>query len=670
MKINWLLPGTVATTAIFMLTSPAQAAKLESWRFDANLNRLEINTEGSVQPQAQLMFNPTRLVIDLPGTDYGRPPFVQPVAGGAVRTVRVGQFDGQTTRIVIELTPGYTLDPKEVKFEGRTASRWMIQLPKPQVEQVAPSSSNNSSNTSSNNSFNIYSVVRPSSNSTANKDTTVNTDSLANKNTVVNTIEGQTQKETIISNAQGLAQIENLRVTGDGLFVRVNGGNPQVETFRSSDNTAINIDIIGAALSPRLSQQNLRVNKYGIKRVEFTQLRTRPGVRMTLWVEKNSPDWQASMSSFGGLVVLPSGDTRNLSRNTSNSLPNSDIPRSINPQNSNVNLPASGSVSTIESVDLTASGTQLLIRGDQPLSAFNGGWDRTSGMFRITIPNARLAAAVRGPNFDATSPVLRVRLQQQDPRTVVVYIQPAGGVQIGRLNQLTSQLLSLELQRSFSPLTPRVGLPPLPRANPRPLPPITNNPLPLPQPLLRPPVPNGRVVVMIDPGHGGKDSGAPGLGGLLEKDVVLPISIRIANILQQNGVQVMLTRNADYFVELQGRVDMADQANASLFVSIHANSVGGGRPDVNGLETYYYDSGSDLARVVHSTILQSIPTLRDRGVRRARFYVLRKSSMPSILVETGYMSGQEDNPRLGSPEYQNRMAEAIANGILLYLRQR
>ncbi|BAY45556.1 cell wall hydrolase/autolysin [Scytonema sp. HK-05] len=663
MKINWLLPGTVATTAIFMVMSPAQAAKLESWRFDANLNRLEINTEGSVQPQAQLIFNPTRLVIDLPGTDYGRPPFVQPVAGGAIRTVRVSQFDGQTTRIVIELTPGYTLDPKEVKFEGRTASRWMVQLPTPQLEQVAPSSSNSS--------FNIYSVVRPGSNSTANKDTVVNTDSVANKNTVVNTIEGQTQKQTIISNAQGLAQIENLRVTGDGLFVRINGGNPQIQTFRSSDNSAINIDIIGAALSPRLAQQNLRVNKYGIKRVEFTQLRTTPGVRMTLWVDKNSPDWQASMSSFGGLVVLPTGDTRKLSRDTrdnSNSLPNSDILTSRNPRNSNLTLPATDSLSTIESVDLTASGTQLLIKGDQPLSA-NGGWDRASGMFRITIPNAKLAGAVRGPNFDASSPVLRVRLQQQDPRTVVVYIQPAGGVQIGQLNQLTGQLLSLELRRSFSPLTPRLGLPPLPRANPRPLPPITNNPLPLPQPLLRPPVPNGRVVIMIDPGHGGKDSGAPGLGGLLEKDVVLPISIKIANILQQKGVQVMLTRNADYFVELQGRVDMADQANANLFVSIHANSVGA-RPDVNGLETYYYDSGLDLARVVHSTILQSIPTLRDRGVRRARFYVLRKSSMPSILVETGYMTGQEDNPRLGSPEYQNRMAEAIANGILLYLRQR
>lgn len=666
MKINWLLPGTVAATAVFMLMSPAQAAKLESWRFDANLNRLEINTDGSVQPQAQLMFNPTRLVIDLPGTDFGRPPFVQPVGGGAIRTVRVGQFDRQTTRIVIEFTPGYTLNPKEVRFEGRTASRWMVQLPTPQLEQGAPSSSNNS--------FNIYSVVRPSSNSTLNKNTIVNTDSIANKNTVVNTSEGVTQKETTMSNPQGLAQIENLRVTGDGLFVRINGGNPQIQTFRSSDNTAINIDIIGAVLSPRLSQQNLRVNKYGIKRVEFTQLRTTPsGVRMTLWVDKNSPDWQASMSSFGGLVVLPNGDTRKLSRDTtdnSNSLPNSDIPRSLNPRNSNLNLPASGSLSAIEAVDLTASGTQLLIKGNQPLSA-NGGWDRASGMFRITIANAQLTGTVRGPNFDASSPVLRVRLQQQDPRTVVVYIQPAAGVQIGRLNQLTSQLLSLELQRSFSPLTPRVGLPPLPRVNPRPLSPgaITNNPLLTPQLQPRPRVPNGRVVITLDPGHGGKDSGAPGLGGLLEKDVVLPIGRTIAGILQQRGIQVVLTRDADYFVELQGRVDIADRANADLFVSVHANSVDN-RPDVNGLETYYYGSGLSLARVVHSTILQSIPTLKDRGVRQARFYVLRKSSMPSILVETGYMTGQEDNPRLGSPEYQNRMAEAIANGILLYLRQR
>jgi N-acetylmuramoyl-L-alanine amidase len=174
---------------------------------------------------------------------------------------------------------------------------------------------------------------------------------------------------------------------------------------------------------------------------------------------------------------------------------------------------------------------------------------------------------------------------------------------------------------------------------------------------------------VIDPGHGGKDSGAPGLGGLLEKDVILPIGKRIAAILEQNGVQAVMTRDADFFVELQGRVDIANRVNANLFVSIHANAVDN-RPDVNGLEVYYYDSGYGLAESVRTTILQDISTIKDRGTRKARFYVLRKNSMPAILVETGYMTGREDNPRLGSPVYQNRMADAIARGILKYLQQR
>jgi N-acetylmuramoyl-L-alanine amidase len=174
--------------------------------------------------------------------------------------------------------------------------------------------------------------------------------------------------------------------------------------------------------------------------------------------------------------------------------------------------------------------------------------------------------------------------------------------------------------------------------------------------------------VIVDPGHGGKDSGAPGIGGLLEKDVILPIGKRVAAILEQNGIKAVMTRDADYFVDLKPRVDLAERVNATLFVSIHANSVDA-RPDVNGLEVYYYDSGYNLAEVVRKSILQSIPTIKDRGTRKARFYVLRKSSMPSILVETGYMTGREDNPRLGSRAYQDQMAEAIARGVLQYLRR-
>ncbi|MEH2387679.1 MAG: N-acetylmuramoyl-L-alanine amidase [Nostoc sp.] len=629
MKLHWLLPSTIGT--IFMLSSPAMAARLESWRFDANQNRLEINTVGAVQPQAQLIFNPTRLVIDLPGTTFGHPQLTQQVGGG-IRSIRVGQFDTDTTRIVVELTPGYTLDPKRVQFVGTTGDRWTVQLPRPEVEKVASSTRS------------AYSVVTPNS-------------------------EPQLGISRVATTTPGAIQLEKLQVTGDGLFIRTSGGNPRIQVIRSRDRANIFMDISGASLSPRLAQQNnIPVNKYGLSRVEFTQLQTQPpGVRLTLRVDKNSPDWQATNSNGSGLVILPSRVVRlPQSSNSNNLLDNQSQPVFL-PNRPSANKPA-----TIESVQLADHGTQLLIRGDQPLSA-TGTWDRSSGLFRVTIPNAKLAKRVTGPTFAANSPILRVRLQPQEPNTVIVLVQAAAGVQIGQPKQIGGQLLSLPIQASRRvvslPGRPPFALPGLPPPNRGPFPDLNN---PNPQPRLQPQrrVTNGRVVVIIDPGHGGKDSGALGLGGAREKDVILPIGKKLGEILQQNGIQVILTRDSDYFVTLPGRVQLAERANADVFVSIHANSAGASRPDVNGLEVYYYDSGLDLARIVRSSILQSIGTLKDRGVRRARFYVLRKSSMPSILVETGYMTGREDMARLRTSAYQNQMAEAIARGVLQYLKRR
>ncbi|MBN3898853.1 MAG: N-acetylmuramoyl-L-alanine amidase [Nostoc sp. NOS(2021)] len=632
MKLHWLLSSTIGT--IFMLSSPAMAAKLESWRFDANQNRLEINTLGDVQPQAQLIFNPTRLVIDLPGTTFGRPQLTQQV-GGAIRSIRVGQFDEQTTRIVVELTPGYSLDPKRVQFLATNGDRWTVQLPTPVAENVPSKNtegqqgevmSRETSPRTSTPTFsprNIYNVVRTGSVNPPN-------------NRMV---------------FARVTQIEKLQVTGDGFFISTSGGNPQIQVNRSNDQKAINIDIAGATLSPNLEQRDLSINRYGVSRIQFTQLQTSPSVvRLTLQVDENSPNWRATTSSVGGFVILPNRGVAQL--------PGGNNPRSIQPANSS---PAS-----IQSVELANNGTQLLIRADQTLSA-TGGWDRTSGLFRITINNAKLAPRVIGPAFNANSPILRVRLQPQESNTVVVLVQPAAGVQIGELNQVGDQLLALELQRSSS-ITPPIALPPLPSLNSGQFPNPTDNPRPISQTRTHSSVPRGKLVVVIDPGHGGKDSGAPGLGGLLEKDVILPIGKRVGAILEQNGVQAVLTRDADFFVELQGRVDIAKRVNATLFVSIHANSVDN-RPDVNGLEVYYYDSGYALAEVVRNTILQDIGTIKNRGTRKARFYVLRKNSIPSILVETGYMTGYEDNPRLGTREYQNRMAEAIARGILKYLHR-
>ncbi|MBD2665212.1 N-acetylmuramoyl-L-alanine amidase [Richelia sinica] len=629
MKLHWLIPGTVGT--IFMLSSPTWAAKLESWRFDSSRNQLEIRTSGAVQPQAQLIFNPTRLVIDLPGIRFDRPQLTQTI-GGAIRAIRIGQFDEQTTRVVVELSPGYVLDPKQIKFIGTTSSRWLVQLPTPEVDTATPTVDDEQPTIDSEST--IASQPTRFRNNTYNMVTT--------------TPVTRPNSPDLAINATGGVQIQNLRVTGDGFFISTSGGNPQLQVNRSDDQQSINVDIIGATLSANLRQRDVSINRYGVNRIQFTQLSSSPpAVRMTLQVDRNSPSWRAISSSAGGFVLLPDRFGRW-------------------GENQSSTLVINNSPATIQAVELGGNGTQLLIRGDQPFSG-SGGWDRKTGLFRITIPNAKLANRVTGPNFGANSPILRVRLQPQAPNSVVVLLQPAAGIQIGELNQVGEKLLALQLQSSGR-YTPPTNFPPLPSANRQlPDPKIETIPSPRPQPRLS--VPKGKVVVVIDPGHGGKDSGAPGLGGLLEKDVVLPIGSRIASILEQNGVQAVLTRDADFFVELQGRVDIANRVNATVFVSVHANSVDG-RPDVNGLEVYYYDSGYGLAEVVRRNILQNIGTLKDRGTRKARFYVLRKNSMPAILVETGYMTGREDNPRLGSREYQNRMAEAIASGILQYLKSR
>jgi len=584
---------------------------------------LDFKTDGAVQPKAQLIFNPMRLVIDLPGTKLERPTVKQEL-GGTIRSIRVGQFDDQTARVVIELSPGYKIDPEKVKFEGATPSQWTVQLPQPERVVVSPPPSVTPQRS--------LSAIVPGS-------------SRPNNNSVV-------------PQTTATVQVENIQVTGDGLFVRTRGGGtPQVKVNRSSDRSTIDIDLVGASLAPQLSKKpTVTVNRYGVSRIQLNQVQNSPPVtRMTMRVDRNGPDWQASVSRFGGLVVLPQG------RSATNTVVNTLT------QNTTTNTPSSSGLATIHAAELTINGAQLLIRASQKVN-YTGGWDRSTGLYRITIPNAQLASNVRGPSLTSNSPVLRVRLQQADPRTVAIWVQPATGIRIGELNQAGQDVLALQLSRANSILLPPANAqtpPPEPQPVPVPVPQATTPPQPATPPA-KPNPPKQRAVVVIDPGHGGKDPGAIGIGGTQEKQVILPISKQIAAILEKEGVKVVMTRDSDYFVDLAPRVAIAERANADVFVSIHANSMGLSRPDINGLETYYFSSGQRLAQIIHRNVLQRV-TIRDRGVRRARFYVLRKSSMPSVLVEVGYMTGREDNPRLRSAAYQTQMAEAIARGILQYL---
>ena len=178
-------------------------------------------------------------------------------------------------------------------------------------------------------------------------------------------------------------------------------------------------------------------------------------------------------------------------------------------------------------------------------------------------------------------------------------------------------------------------------------------------------------VVVIDPGHGGADTGTIGIGGIQESQVTLDISLQVAKFLRQKNIQVVMTRETDIYLDLQPRIDIANNWKGKdkvvAFVSIHGNAINMTRPDVNGLESYYHPNfGDALAKAIHSSILES-GDIRDRGIRTAKFYVLRNSPSPSALIETGFLTGNEDASQLANPEFRSRRAKSIARGILRFL---
>ena len=184
-----------------------------------------------------------------------------------------------------------------------------------------------------------------------------------------------------------------------------------------------------------------------------------------------------------------------------------------------------------------------------------------------------------------------------------------------------------------------------------------------------PNVKQNKFFVVIDPGHGGPDPGAIGIGGIRETDVVLKVSKIVKNLLSEKGVKVRLTRTNDVDLDLPPRVSIANNTDADIFVSIHANASRGKRRDINGLETFYYRGwrGRLLAKRIQKQILRVSPGSPDRGVKQGRFYVIKNTRMPAVLVEIGFLTGRLDARRLEKITHRKRLAYAIAKGILEYL---
>ena len=235
---------------------------------------------------------------------------------------------------------------------------------------------------------------------------------------------------------------------------------------------------------------------------------------------------------------------------------------------------------------------------------------------------------------------------------------------------------------------------------------VPEKPLPKPPASFKP----GKIRrIVVDPGHGGHDPGAVGAGGTQEKDVVLSIGRKLAEkIRDELGIDVVMTRSTDVFIPLEERTAIANKVNADLFVSVHANA--SLNRNASGIETYYLnlaktEKAAQLAARENGTSLEKVSLLqailfdlmanyklndsahlaeevqkalykkinghysgtRNLGVKQGPFYVLVGATMPSILVETAFISNEDEEARLKDPAFLDRSAEGILDGIKAYI---
>ena len=215
------------------------------------------------------------------------------------------------------------------------------------------------------------------------------------------------------------------------------------------------------------------------------------------------------------------------------------------------------------------------------------------------------------------------------------------------------------------------------------------------QPVLFPPKNPGGVSVLcvcLDPGHGGKDPGNEE-GRRQEKEYTLLLAREVRNLLTRSGLKVILTRNGDYFLSLPDRPEYARRRGADLFVSLHFNASLVDKNHVKGFEVYcltppgasstnargdtaettafagnQFDAKNMLlAYQIQKAMVRSLP-VEDRGVKHARFAVLRNAPVPAVLVEAGFMTHPQESKRIFDPDYRRQLARAIADGILAYKR--
>ncbi len=359
--------------------------------------------------------------------------------------------------------------------------------------------------------------------------------------------------------------------------------------------------------------------------------------------------------------------------------------------------PASLMPTTVRNLRVTVSSeiTRLVLDLDRT-AHFVETLSKNPGRLTLEIPNARLAPDAKAKVATGEIPDL-FTIQQGKPRSVTVSLPTA--------SYRSYKLLTLSNPpRLVIDVVPQDQSPP-PAADE----PSTPAP-PLDVPLQPVPPPNKSYkTIVLDPGHGGKDPGARGLRGTEEKDITLKVALKLKELLsKQPGVRVLMTRDKDVFVELEERANFANSSGADLFVSIHVNSHT--QRSVKGIEIYHFgeakdqralevaarENGTPLSTtgvgweylvadlLTTKKIEQSLEfawtakelmvahlngryTMADHGVKTAPFYVLRFTTMPSILAEIAYISNPAEETLLRSRAFIAHVAESLFEGVQAFL---
>jgi len=481
--------------------------------------------------------------------------------------------------------------------------------------------------------------------------------------------------------AQG-PRLTDIRATSNGLLLRLTGAalpNLPVSVQRIANPDRLAVDLPGIDVPAFLHNSQMPLNRYGVSQVRVAQFQKQPPIaRVVLDLADTQGEWQAAFVRDGVLlsppqIALPPQAQIATTIPLSNPAPSTSpapvplplgtsptlepipvptvtptgnlplFPQPMSPAVSPTPIAAGGS--RIQAILIDPTG-QILLRGDRPF-AYRGSADPATNTYNLMIEGAAIAENFIRPALPSNSPIERIRLTSQG-NFVTVGIQVSPGWSVQDLGNVDANQIALQVAG-------RDGRPPA-------LPSVAQVPMPATR---------GRGVVLIDPGHGGRDPGAVA-NSVREKDVVLSVGLRAGQLLQQMGYTVVYSRTDDREVELAPRVQLAEQVRADVFVSVHANAVDPRMSQVNGIETFHAASsaaGRRLAEFIQREALAATGA-NDRRVKTARFYVVTRTSMPSVLLETGFVTNPQEARNLSNPAYQDRLATAIARGVAGYLQQR